>query len=86
MAPPCRFQPLRNCQTLRIPDGAPPALPQTHPFQCDTPALLPSAPMTFQSPTLFYPGPLRGCLCVGGGAVVREIWPYKPVAHSLARR
>ncbi|WP_257790097.1 hypothetical protein [Acidovorax carolinensis] len=42
--------------------------------------------MTFQSPTLFYPGPLRGCLGVGGGAVVREIWPYKPVAHSPARR
>lgn len=42
--------------------------------------------MTLQSPTLFYPGSLRGCLYVGGGAVVREIWPYKPVAHSLARR
>jgi len=36
---------------------------------------------------LFYPGLLRGCLCVVvGGAVVREIWPYKPVAHSTARR
>jgi len=23
---------------------------------------------------------------VGGAAVAREIWPYKPVAHSPARR
>ena len=43
--------------------------------------------MRFQPPALPHPAPLRGCLCVGGGgAVVREIWPYKPVAHSSARR
>ncbi|WP_348682328.1 hypothetical protein [Acidovorax soli] len=42
--------------------------------------------MPSHSPSMFHTGPLRGCLCVGGGAVVREIWPYKPVAHSFARR
>ena len=32
-----------------------------------------------------YREPVRACVG-GGGAVVREIWPYKPVAHSSARR
>jgi len=41
--------------------------------------------MSFQTPYLCA-SPLRGRVAVGGGAVVREIWPYKPVAHSSARR
>ena len=42
---------------------------------------MPSLPYTW-----FQPGPLRGGLRAGGGLVAREIWPYKPVAHSSARR
>jgi len=42
---------------------------------------MPSLPSTW-----FQPGPLRGGLRVGGGLVARELWPYKPVAHSSARR
>jgi len=42
--------------------------------------------MRFHLPASIHTGPLRGCLCVGGGAAVCEIWPYKPVAHSSARR
>jgi hypothetical protein len=47
--------------------------------------LLPFAPMSSQTPSIDT-GPLRGCVAVDGHAVVREIWPYKPVAHSSARR
>ena len=32
------------------------------------------------------PGPMRGGLIVGWGVVARALWPYKPVAHSSARR
>lgn len=32
------------------------------------------------------PGPLRGALIMGWAVVARALWPYKPVAHSSARR
>jgi len=48
-------------------------------------SLLPLAPMPSQTPSI-HTGPQRGCVAVDGHAVVREIWPYKPVAHSSARR
>ena len=75
---------MRPALTLCHRCGGGPAM-HTRAPQCGTFALLPSAPMPFL-PSSNQPGLLRGCLCVGGGAVVREIWPYKPVAHSFARR
>jgi len=65
--------------------GMVPARRHAHAFQCDTPALIRSAPMPFPTP-IRHPAAVRGGLCAGRGAVVREIWPYKPVAHSSARR
>ena len=65
--------------------GRAPTRRQTRALQCDIPALLPCAAMPCLSP-FRYPAAVRGGLCAGKGAVVREIWPYKPVAHSSARR
>jgi len=71
---------------LKAPDHGPPQSPLKRLRKA---WLIPSAPM-FSLPPSVHTCPLRGCVSVvgrlGGGAVMREIWPYKPVAHSPARR